>query len=311
MEEKVKPPKIKDTDLLKILESDDDDDTNLSSTEVALYNKLSKDMVKASVYLTDAEVRYMVSTYYINQEARKRSGNQIRALMKREEPHNLISWFFLNSHMLELESKRVLSYYVSSKPEGIWLQSILGIGPVLSAGLISHIDYSKAFTAGSIWRFAGLDPTSKWEKGKKRPWNADLKVIAWKIGESFNKQCHKDKDFYGHLLVQKKKYYIEKNEKGDYEQIALERAKIFSSSSKSYVSYIKGKLPDGHIHSMAKRFATKIFLAHYLQALYEIKTGKKWEIKPYPIEHLGHAHEIVMPEEQRLLLESIVRKIHK
>jgi hypothetical protein len=40
--------------------------------------------------------------------------------------------------------------------------SIKGIGPVIAAGLLANIDITKAPTAGHIWRFAGLDPSSKW-----------------------------------------------------------------------------------------------------------------------------------------------------
>jgi hypothetical protein len=42
-----------------------------------------------------------------------------------------------------------------------------GIGPVLSAGLLAHIDLRIAVTAGCIWRYAGMDPTSKWLGGER------------------------------------------------------------------------------------------------------------------------------------------------
>ena len=44
-----------------------------------------------------------------------------------------------------------------------------------------HIDINKCPYAGNIFSFAGLNPKRKWEKGERRPWNADLKKIIWKI----------------------------------------------------------------------------------------------------------------------------------
>lgn len=290
------------------------------TAELAIMDKLSRDLKKASVTLTEREVRYLVDTYYLCQEMRKRSGNQIGALTKDKEPHELITWFFQNSYGIELEAKKALTKYAESKVEGIWLQSIVGIGPVIAAGLIAHVDYKDADgnelnTAGSLWRFAGLDPTVDWGKGEKRPWNASLRTLCWKVGESFNKQQNRPNDFYGKLLVKKKDYYVQKNEAGDYRERALQIAEDWKknrkTSSDAYkLYYTKGVLSPGHIQSMAKRYSVKIFLSHYLEALYEIKTGKKWTTKPYAIAILNHAHSIDMPDEQRKLLDQIVLSVH-
>ena len=86
---------------------------------------------------------------------------------------------------MEGQIKRALEKYVDNHPVGSWLTSIHGIGPVIAAGLLAHIDIARAPTVGHIWRFAGLDPTTKWEKKTRRPWNAALKVLTWKAGESF------------------------------------------------------------------------------------------------------------------------------
>ena len=45
-----------------------------------------------------------------------------------------------------------------------------------------------------------MNPTVEWKKGEKRPWNASLKVLCWKIGESFVKVSSNPKDFYGKLV---------------------------------------------------------------------------------------------------------------
>ena len=110
-----------------------------------------------------------------------------------------------------------------------WMMSIHGIGPILSAGIMSHIDIQKAPTAGHIWNFAGLNPSIEWKKGTKRPWNARLKVLAWKCGQSFLKFHKHPLCVYGHIYAERKLIEVERNEAGLYaEQAAakLEKYKI-------------------------------------------------------------------------------------
>jgi hypothetical protein len=149
-------------------------------TPLEAVSKLSKDLKQASILLTRNEARYLVDSYYSMQEDRKRSGNQVRALDKSGEPHGTLSWFFDQSNTLESQIKGALQLWAENQIEGKWLMSITGIGPVISAGLLAHIDIEQAPTVGHIWRFGGYDPTVKWEKGKKRPWNASLKTLCVK-----------------------------------------------------------------------------------------------------------------------------------
>jgi len=57
---------------------------------------------------------------------------------------------------------------------------------------------------------------------------------------------------------------------------------------------LAGKLPPAHIHARAKRWAVKIFLAHWHHVAYMIEY-KKAPPKPYSLEHLGHVHMIEVP----------------
>ena len=54
-------------------------------------------------------------------------------------------------------------------------------------------------------------------------------------------------------------------------------------------------LSPGHIHSRAKRYAVKLFLAHMQEVWWFKKTGKK-PVLPYPIAHLGHTHKVDPPK---------------
>jgi len=242
------------------------------------------------------EVRFLVDTYYQMQERRKASANQERALGESKEPIALVDYFVGLDTYSEKKIKQMLQAYAESKPDATWAMSIVGIGPVIAAGLAAHIDISMAPTVGHIWRFAGLDPTLTWEKGQKRPWNANLKTLCWKIGESFVKVKNHDEDIYGKVYDRRKRLEEERNEAGlfaDQAKAKLERHKI-GKGTEAYKAYSNGKLPPAHIHSRAKRYAVKLFLAHYHHVSYELHHGEA-PPKPFVIEHLGHGHYMAPP----------------
>ena len=124
--------------------------------------RLSRDLAQAATTLTEDEARYLVDAYYLMQDDRKRAHNQVKAM--EAEPHTLIAWLADQSGTLENQIKRTLDGYTDAKPVGVWLKANHGIGPVIAAGLLAHIDIHKAPTVGHIWRYAGLDPTVKWER---------------------------------------------------------------------------------------------------------------------------------------------------
>lgn len=251
--------------------------------------KLTKDLKDAVDTMTPNEARFLVDCYYQMQENRIRADGQIRSMS--EEPHKVLSWLSDNSSFLEQQVKSALNHYAKSKHMGRWAMEVKGIGPVLSAGLMAHIDITKAPTVGHIWRFAGLDPTSKWEKGEKRPWNAALKCLCWKIGESFVKVSGYDDAFYGKIYGERKALELQKNAEGQYKEQAIEGAKRVGKTTEAHKHYTTGVLPPGHIHARAKRYAVKLFLSHWHGEAYRNHFGKEPPL-PYPIAHLGHAHFI-------------------
>lgn len=124
--------------------------------------RLTTDLRNAAEVLSRHEARFLVDAYYIIQEDRKRSDNQIRALNESGEPHALLAWFADQNRLLEQQLKGALDRYSSQDPVGRWSKTIMGIGPVIAAGLLAHIDITKAPTAGHVWAFAGLVPTQRW-----------------------------------------------------------------------------------------------------------------------------------------------------
>ena len=260
--------------------------------------KLGKDIRIAARTLSPREARYLTDLYYQMQDNRIRAAGQIRAIEKSEEkePHLTLDWFMMQAETLEGSIKNALGEFARGYKVGQWSQGICGIGPVISAALIAHIDAAGSNTVSRIWRYAGLDPSVRWEKGQKRPWNAALKVVCWKAGQSFVKVSNLEKDFYGKLYQKRKALEIERNEAGQFAAQAAEvltRKKI-GKETDAYAAYSTGKLPKAHIQQRAERYAVKIFLSHWHQVAYYEAHGKL-PPKPYVLDILGHADEIQIP----------------
>jgi hypothetical protein len=271
--------------------------------------RLSRDMANAAKTISDAEARFLVDAYYSMQDARIRADGQIRSIVKTPvdtgevnedgeprlaiEPHDVLMWLSEQNSTLEGQIKRALQRYVDGHVVGSWLMGVHGIGPVISAGLLAHIDINKAVTVGHIWRFAGLDPTVRWEKKTKRPWNAQLKVLTWKAGESFVKFSGSDECFYGKIWRKQKDEYIRRNDAGLYAARAAEilATKKLGKDTDAFAHYSAGRLPPAHVHAMARRYAVKLFLSHLHGEMYR-RILKTEPPLPYPIAHLGHAHII-------------------
>lgn len=257
---------------------------------------LKKDIKEAAKSLSNREARYLVDIYYAIQDYRIQLGNQICSLAKTGEPIRVLEYMLDQTLTLEKQIAKVLDIFSNAQPIGRWARSICGIGPVIAAGLIAHIKPENTITAGKTWRYAGLDPTVTWEKGQLRPWNASLKLLCFKLGESFVKVSNNEKDVYGKIYRARKEYEIPKNEAGEYAAQAkakLEKFKI-GKTTEAYKAYSEGRLPKNHINARAKRYAVKLFLSHFCQVLYEMTTGE-CQPKPYVISILGHADFIAPP----------------
>lgn len=270
--------------------------------------KINRDVIKAMRDggpggVTDNEARFLVDMYYTMQDLRIMMNNQIKGLERdaeknetKEEPHDVLSWVYKQTETLENQVKRAMSVYVEMHRMSWFFEQTVGIGPILAAGLLAHIDINKAPTVGHIWNFAGLNPDAKWERGKKRPFNAQLKKLCWKIGESFVKVSGRDDAYYGKVYRQRKEYETRKNDRLEFSDQAfakLERFKI-GKDTEAYKAYATGKLPPAHLNMRAKRYAVKLFLSHLHQRWHEQDIGPV--PKPFAVSILGHAHVIDPPQ---------------
>lgn len=268
--------------------------TTVETNDLPSFLRLSRDLMNAAATMSDDEARFLVDAYYVMQENRKRADNQVRAMAN--EPHAVLMWLADQNSGLEGQIKRALDRYSESKLIGQWMKSIYGIGPVISAGLMAHIDIDKAPTAGHIWRFAGLDPTMEWKSGEKRPWNGALKTLCWKIGQSFMKFSGQKDCVYGHVYRTRKEYEQTRNDSGGNSGRAADilTKKKFGKGTEAIKHLNAGHLPPAQIDAMARRYAVKLFLSHLQCVWYFIEKGEL-PPKPYAIAHLDHAHLVPPP----------------
>lgn len=266
------------------------------ATELDPIHRLTKDLKDAARTLSPEEARYLVDYYYQMQHDRIRAANQVRAQSESGEPHAVLHWLGDNTARMESNIKRALQSFADANPVGRWSLSIVGIGPVIASGLLAHIDIEKAPTVGHIWRFAGLDPTVSWGKGEKRPWNARLKVVCFHIGESFVKVKSNKNDFYGKFYDRRYIYETERNDAGGNAEAAAKvlATKRIGKDTDAYKAYAEGRLPKAQIHARAKRWAVKLFLAHWHHVAYRERFGED-PPKPFVISHMGHADLILPP----------------
>ena len=267
--------------------------------------RLGKDLKVAAATMGVREARYLVDSYYVMQKDRIRFAHQERACREAAEPIQVLDWCSQSAQLLENQIKRALDAYSAASPVGAWMREQMGVGPVLAAGLLANIDIERCPTVGHIWNFAGLNPDIKWEKGNKRPWNADFKTIcAFKLGECFVKVCNKEEAFYGRMYAERKKIETAKNEAGEFADQARKalEAKKYGKTTDAYKWYSGAKggtpmLPPAHIHARARRWAVKLFLSH-LHEIWRRHEGLPLP-KPFSISVLGHGGYIAPPGGER------------
>lgn len=296
-------------------------------------------IVRENPITTREEVTSLIRTYYQIQDFRIGAGNRQFQIDNREEENaevtnknnkadKNISFKYASAGLKDIEETIAswLDDYVKRDPIGKWLLSIKGIGPVLAAGFLSYIDITRCQTAGSIWRYAGIEghrPPRK--KGVKLDYNPNFKVLCWKAGEQFVKLSGYKKDpetglplldengnpidripdaLYGHLYRDKLKELIDKNESGGFAEFAkvVLSEKNFEKETEAKKTYESGKLPMAHLMAMAKRYAVKIFLSHLFTVWYEYE-NKRPAPRPFAEVHLGHVHIIEPPHKEILGLK--------
>jgi hypothetical protein len=115
--------------------------------------------------MTDDEARYLVDYYYLVQDDRKRAASQERAMAG--EPNLLLGHLAKQAGSVEETVRKALDDYTGAHVMGSWMRAVKGIGPVLSAGLLAHLDITRCPTVGHMWRYCGLDPSVMWPSSEQ------------------------------------------------------------------------------------------------------------------------------------------------
>lgn len=127
--------------------------------------KAVRDTLKDRVHRVGRqEAIFLVNLYYEFQADRVRGNNRLKAIARgaQNEPAAVLDYFTKHFENIEKLMGVPLKEYAESNPVGQWLLSIKGIGPVLAAGLLAHLDITKAHSPAHFWSFAGYDPSVYW-----------------------------------------------------------------------------------------------------------------------------------------------------
>lgn len=177
-----------------------------------------------------------------NQLQRLRIAQGNRAFAAREldkvEEAELHSSWHADLHTLEKQVEKQYKGMLDEQPGWDWMKRIRGVGELLSAAILSEVDFERADTISALWRYAGLGvkdgkreyPT----KGEKLPYNKELKKKMY----LFAVTQLRSKGPYG-------PYYYEAKEK--YQGRTDEEGKAWTKS---------------HIHYASLRIPQKLFLQH-------------------------------------------------
>lgn len=290
-------------------------------------------MVQGGGGVTDSEARFLVDTFHAQQKMRIRINNQIKQLDRdaeatgaEAEPNQMLKYIYDQQSAVEKNISTAIELSAFMHPMYWFFEQTKGIGPGIAMKLLAHLDIHKAPTVGHFWSFAGMNPEARWEKGKKRPHNADLKRTMFLITDQFIKRKNDPDSHYSRWLFERRDMEWQRNLNGgntDSCAQALE-AKRFGDTTDAKAWYsgqccpdkaramlAEGEtptaskckadgdglpmLPPAHVVMRARRWTAKLFLAHLHDRWYRFEFGEA-PPKPYVIDHKGHAHIIEPPQ---------------
>lgn len=136
--------------------------------KISMPKLVNEDVKKAAEELDLDSTRFLVAMYYRFQKARMAFDQQKKHLSEEAQGNLCVTGFSKLSSSCEKFVHSIMDHYCTVHPVLKWCTANVGVGPVLSAGLLAHIrikdDNGRVVcpTAGHIWSFAGWDPTRKW-----------------------------------------------------------------------------------------------------------------------------------------------------
>jgi len=262
-------------------------------------------------------LKTLVDIYYdfqgqrIQTQLRIGASKRIHSLSDEELSIYGITTIFQNAKNFEKDLEKMISKQLKNHALYTqYLSNIVGIGPMLSAGLISYIDDIEKFKhVSSLWQYSGYG-MNRFCKNCKKP---TFKVVEYDTGKTAKKlhpietcpECGADTV---HVL-QKRTIGYQSNWNDRLKVLGWKAGTSFvkqSAKSSKYRSLydkikseerqqnpkrmtIDGKIyyNDGHIHNRAMRKVVKIFFAHLWQT-WRRQQGLE-ATEPYAKQLLGHS----------------------
>lgn len=220
-----------------------------------------------------------------------------------------------------------------------WFKKVKGVGPIIAGGMIGEIaDISRFKHISNLWSWAGVGMhdgvADRLRKGKKATWNPHMKVLCWKLGQSFvmtggwfrdrydmykreeiaenvpwtvpvDKEGMKGLKFVGYVGHSE---YLDKIKETNITDQNIK--KIVDECNRIGVTQVSIKRIDAHVDNRARRKPVKLFLSMMMMKWREIE-GLPVE-QPYSGQILGHAvippDEMLAAEEARRITASMTRK---
>lgn len=246
-----------------------------------LRRAVNKDFTKAAKRMPEREVKYLVSMYYTCQEMRIAVAARLRMLG--EESNELLGIFLNQFEEVEKDIQAALDVYTDNNGIGNRFRQVRGIGPVLTAGWLAHVNVHIAHNCAKVLSFGGYNPNMVWEKGQKRPYNAEFKLVLSKMGRAFVFLSNRN-SFFGQKYKDYKTLIEGKNERGEFAERCKEilAKKRYKETTLAYQAYIKGRYPKAHIVASARLKATALCVGilhreHYFQ------TMGRFPVSPYAV----------------------------
>jgi len=262
-------------------------------------------------------LRTLVDTYYDFQGQRIQTELRIAAAKRNhgltEDDMSLygVTTIFENAQSFERDLEKIIKKQLLNHAMYTqYLVKILGIGPILSAGLISYVDNIERFKhVSSLWQFVGYGMNTfcstcktpnfvivEYETGKKAKKLHPMKIcdvcgnktepILQKRTVGYQSNWN---DRLKTLCWNAGSSFVKQSAKNSgyrklYDQIRKEERRVHP---KRITVNKKIKFNDGHIHNRTMRKVVKIFLAHFWQT-WQRQQGLPAN-EPYVNTLLGHS----------------------
>ncbi|XAI95461.1 hypothetical protein [Microcystis phage Mvi-JY20] len=185
----------------------------------------------------------------IAMKARIALDNRMRAIKQMtDDPGNseqlrLLEEIAATIKPMEVAAEKAMTAFVSNHPMHDQMTAIRGVGSVLAARILSMIDIHKVSSVSALWKWAGMHvvdgKAARPVKGQKLDYNPRLKTSMF---------------IFADVQIRNRGPY-----RDDYDRAKAEYAEKYPEKSAA------------HIHKMAMRKASKLFLSHLWQVWREME----------------------------------------